>query len=696
MTRITVSALVSAVALGAHPFRAGGQTAGRTGTAEATTTAPLRSERAGGWNDPAVLALVRRARVRRHATGVDTSFRSYSARARGYVYFFFDRRDSDQRTLVKADQVALEVYWKAPNHTKQRIVGLRDRKVLPTSIRYHLDHLTVVQDDFADLIRIGDGDEVAAVLHPIGPNSEAYYDFRLADSLSVRYGGNTDEVRVYEVQVRPKDLDGPGFLGSVYLDRATAAIVRMTFTFTPASYVDPYLDHIRISLDNSRWLGRYWLPYRQEIEIRREIPQLDFLAGGVIRGKFEIGGYTFNQDLPDALFAGRRVSTVAPEARKNFPFEKGLFDEVEEEGLNPSPSLEAIQAEVMEVVRQRYLSGLSRARASLGSFSDVLRYDRAEGLFLGAGISALPSEDVMVRVRAGYRFDRSDVFWKVTATGGTERITPRLEIVWNELRDLGPYPGASGAVNTLGALFASQDFIDPFFARGVRLTFSAPHTEGPSLTTTLTWERHRSAENVLSGPQEPSGFRPVRPVDEGILGSVSATLASPGPWGSSTTLSGEWGRFETHNFATLLGKAEWSREELGGGWGARADLSGGVASAGTPVQRLFLLGGRNTLPGHGYREFVGDGFWLARAEGSHPLLQPWVGLRAFAALGRTYLSRHAVPTGWRTTPSDGIRASVGLGLTLAWDVLRLDLGRGLNGGDWELTFSVDARFHPWL
>ncbi len=575
-------------------------------------------------------------------------------------------------------------------------MGLRDRKVLPTTIRYHLDHLTVVQDDFADLIRMGDGDEVAAVLHPIGPNSEAYYDFRLADSLSVRYGGNADEVRVYEVQVRPKNLDRPGFLGSVYLDRSTAAIVRMTFTFTPASYVDPYLDHIRISLDNSRWLGRYWLPYRQEVEIRREIPQLDFLAGGVIRGKFEINGYTFNQDLPDALFAGRRVSTVAPEARKNFPFEKGLFDEVEAEGLDPSPSLQEIQTRVMEVVRQRYLSGLSRARASFGPLSEVLRYDRAEGLYLGAGLSTLASEDVMVHVRGGYRFDRRDAFWKLTATGGPTRLTPTLDIAWNELRDLGPYPGASGAVNTLGALLDSQDFIDPYFARGVQLTFAAPHTGNRSLTATLTWERHLSARNVLSGGAGAGGFRPVRPVDEGILGSVSATLTSAGPWGSVTTLSGEWGRFETHDFATLLGKAVWSRDQPDGRWRLRADLSGGIASTGAPVQKLFLLGGRGTLPGHGYREFLGDGFWLARAEGSHPLLQPWVGLRAFAALGQTYLAHHAIPTGWRATPSDGLRASVGLGLSLAWDVLRLDLGRGVRGGDWELTFSVDARFHPWL
>ena len=59
--------------------------------------------------------------------------------------------------------------------TRQRIVGMRDQKVLPTNIKYHLDHLTVVQDDFGDVIRIGDGDEVSTVLHPACANVARYH-----------------------------------------------------------------------------------------------------------------------------------------------------------------------------------------------------------------------------------------------------------------------------------------------------------------------------------------------------------------------------------------------------------------------------------------------------------------------------------------------------------------------------------------
>jgi hypothetical protein len=112
---------------------------------------------------------------------------------------------------------------------------------------------------------------------------------------------------------------------------------------------------------------------------------------------------------------------------------------------------------------------------------------------------------------------------------------------------------------------------------------------------------------------------------------------------------------------------------------------------------MFLLGGRGTLPGYPFRSFVGDGFGLVRAVGTLPLLPPWVGLRALASLGYTHLtSSRTLPPGWDAHDTDGLRPSVGVGLSLAWDVLRLDLGRGLRGGDWELSFSVDPRFAPWL
>lgn len=652
--------------------------------------AALSAQDAEAWNDTRVLELVRRARLERRSTLVDTAFQSYQAEARGYVYFFIDRPDSEERTLVKADQIALEVFWRAPSETQQRIVGLRDEKVLPTNIHYHLDHLTVVQDDFGDRIRLGDGDEVAAVIHPMAPGGPAIYDYLLADSLTLRYGGAGDEVRVYDIRVRPKDPARPGFIGSVFVDRAQAAIVRMSFTFTPASYVDPYLDYIRISLDNSLWMGRYWLPYRQEAELRRELPQLDFLAGSIIRGRFEIGGYDFDADIPGATFVGTGVTAVPQAQREAFPFEQGLFEHLAEEGLAPRPSLEEVRAQAQRVLMDRALSGLSPRRLHLRSFSDGIRYNRAEGVYLGAGIHVRPRPDAQVRVSGGYAVGRKKPAVLLSVTSRPEPVVPVFEAYWDELRDVGFLPGAAPVVRSFGALLADEDYLDPYFARGMRLTLRGPNPGmGPELT--FRWERHASAMNILS-----SGFRPVRAVSDDFLGAIHGRVPFDLPASGRGAMTGTWGRLGDHAFATAVVEGSWRLDNPGRAWRARADVTAGAGTRHTPPQMLFLLGGHGSVPGYGYRSFVGRRFWMARVEGTRPLLHPWVGLRAFAALGATQLAGAATPSDWDAHDSQGLRAAVGAGLSLGWDVLRLDVARGLNDGRWDVIFAVDPRFHPWL
>ena len=125
-------------------------------------------------------------------------------------------------------------------------------------------------------------------------------------------------------------------------------------------------------------------------------------------------------------------------------------------------------------------------------------------------------------------------------------------------------------------------------------------------------------------------------------------------------------------------------------------VSAGLVTDEAPAQALFLLGGRETLPGYGYRDFVGNRFWLMRADGTFPLRSPWVSLHIFGGMGATYLDARDVPTEWQARDSDGLRATVGAGLAFGWDVLRFDVGRGLRDGKWELIFSVVPRFRAWL
>src|SRR4051812_13057745 len=158
------------------------------------------------WNDPRSRALVEGATQRRAEQLADTALRDYQATAHGYVLFLAQLGEGFRTPpkVVKSDELENEVYWKAPGLSKQRIVARRDTLLLPTDIAYHTDHLGIVPNNFADIIRIGDGgDEVADVPHPLSFIGLREYDFALADSFSI--GSGPKRIRVYEVKVRPKD-----------------------------------------------------------------------------------------------------------------------------------------------------------------------------------------------------------------------------------------------------------------------------------------------------------------------------------------------------------------------------------------------------------------------------------------------------------------------------------------------------------
>ena len=101
------------------------------------------------------------------------------------------------------------------------------------------------------------------------------------------------------------------------------------------------------------------------------------------------------------------------------------------------------------------------------------------------------------------------------------------------------------------------------------------------------------------------------------------------------------GSFEGEFFARPVAEAALHRRGADLRTAARLRAAGGIVLGSPASQHLFLLGGRETLPGYGYRSFSGDVFALTDLEVNRSIAAPWLGLRLLAAAGWT---------GWRDGP----------------------------------------------
>ncbi len=651
-------------------------------------------------DDPAVLTLVRKAQELRQSPQALAAV-AYRLGAEGHIYFYLDRDDGGASIPMRVDQVAVDLYQDPLGRRRQVIRGLRKRELLLVKdFHYYIDRLTAVQNGFGDMISIGEGRDVRDVPHPLGSNGEQVYRYQIVDSIRLTVPSLASPLRVYEVEVQPRNRDHPGFVGSVFIEAETGALVRMVFSFTPASYVDRRTDRITVRLEHSLWDERWWLPYRQVVDVRREMPELDLPVGSVIRATLEVLDYEFNPVVAPEFFA-RPTFPLRPVygAADSTVFRDGLMDGMAEQGLSPV-NLAAIEAEARRVAQARLVSGLPRVRVYADRFSSVVRANRAEGVFVGLGASYVPGEAARFDFLPGYATADGAFAGRVRGQWMVgEAATATVSLHGHQLRDAEPFAGASGAVNTASVLLRNYDYSDPWFATGASVSLATAIGNATSVTVSAAWEE-MSAATTPAAFGSPQPRRPLRPVQEGAFAEASGELARRwqglGPWTGEAALTATAGAWDgaanatvTARFAAGAANSDYSRR-------ASLALDAGAAWGSLPYQRHFLLGGRGTLPGHPYRAYGGRRFVLARAEAGMALVPGWLSARVLAGAGAVGATPPALAEDWQIGATAGLLGYAGAGLGVVHDIVRIDGLWGLPGGAFEVVVSLDPRLRPYL
>jgi hypothetical protein len=406
--------------------------------------------------------------------------------------------------------------------------------------------------------------------------------------------------------------------------------------------------------------------------------------------------------VEDSLVAGPLLAVPADGVGDTARFRSGLLDAMAEEGLEPwdAARLEGARKEAMRRVAAR---GLPPVRPWVPGVSALVRANRAEGWYAGGGVVVDVGGRASLRTTAGYRWGPSHPAFASRFEWRTSEGSVALQVRVDEARDLGLAPTAAGAVNTLGLLLSDTDWRDLFYVRGIEASFRSGGMQGRRLQAGLRVENHRSARLRWGGANGEGAMRPVRAVDEGTLAEgwirvESADAAPTAGLGSEHDLSFGAGVLGGRRWSRAHGRLRLSyrdpalREVVG------LQVEAGASGGSVPAQRWFLLGGRGSLPGFAYRGFAGRAFFLARLEGTRDVVPGWLGLRALGALGATGRTPESLPPGWEGVGGTaGLRASLGLGVALVGNALRLDLAHGLGpGGIWELVVSLDPGLGPFL
>jgi hypothetical protein len=667
------------------------------------------------WNDARTRALVERATARRAAQLADTALVDYQAAAHGYLTFLAQVGEgfTEPPKIVKADELALEVYWRSPDLSKQRIVGRRDTLLLPTDINYHRDHLGIVQNNFPNIMRLGDGDEVRDVPHPLSSRGLEAYDYAISDSLRIRLPDRA--IDVLEVRVRPKNDRVPAAVGAVYIDREQATVVRMAFSFTRAALIDKQLEDVSIVLENALIENRFWLPRRQEIEIRRTGSWLDYPARGIIRGRWEICCYQVNKGFSPAQFAGPEI-VQAPRSELRAHVWKGkILDSLPPDvRAVTDEDVRRVQEEARSLVRASALARTRETALTAQSISEFARVNRVEGLAVGLGVGRRFGAGISSRVSGRFGFDDHEAKGEFVL-GWQRADASGLQLrLFRSFGDAGDEAETSLVRNTIAAQEFGSDYTDPYDTRGGSLTIDLGNRAGGRWRLSGGYEWQAGLEvhaTPASGQYEPTiaawklhGPRAAvsfeRPTALSLGGfevrvtgeahAARATLDVPGLEGEKTAFSRGW--LGVQGERPVGSSRVVSRTSIGGAVGP--DL---------PTQEFVYLGGPTTAPGYEFHELVGRFGVSQRLEARLAIPFPALPLGRYGNTGQSATLAPFAHTAYVTRveaarPGSGQRGAgwypaLGVGVLTVFDLLRFDVAKGLRDGRW--AFSVDVIRDFW-
>ena len=561
-------------------------------------------------------------------------------------------------------------------------------------------------------------------LGPTAVDAFDYYSFRLERTRQMA-GTN-----VFEIKMIPKSRLRPLFHGTITILEDRYSVIGVDVVPNEAFNI-PMLSEldVRYKQQFSQFLDRFWMPVdiRTTGSVQIGITGINF-PRFVFESATAITDYQLNGEIPDSIFQKPR-RTEMPSAKKT----DSLFWAANEaipltsEEKNAYQKLDSTQTLEKQFKPSGPLMALGEASASSLKYVDI-RYNRVEGLFLGA---SLDRDSLLGRVRlfGGLGRGLSDARYKWTAGAevfldSTKRYSFGAEFFDNiaNIPDENFYPTLAVGMT---ALLAKNDYRDYYYSQGWRLFVQTRPARrlriGGGLMSEHTEVAWKSTDFSLFYRDDQ--FRPNVAIQNGTINSISLKVRygqEPVPLNlvhvdgaevevqhANSALGSDF------DFTRLIVRADYrfttSLRSLFLPPALQVKLLAGFSNGSLPTQRMFALDSRyasfevlGALRGAGIREFGGDQFMLLAVEHNFRNI-PWLALDipflyknsveliTYGTVAQSWMMNNSYTP--FTNPTNGWYAEAGVGISRLFGLLRVNFTyRFTQPEQFLVSFSIAQLF----
>ncbi len=583
------------------------------------------------------------------------------------------------------------------------------------------------------------------IIHPLANGAEAYYTYATGDSVSFQLpGGRTIQLR--ELVVRPREPKWNVALGSLWFDIGSSRLVRAVFRLAepmdiwgiaeedsddpsdkPPRWVKAMISPLTakvnaITVEYGLHEGRFWMPRLQGLEgeaqagfmhvpFKMEQSFKYASVNGSVPPIPQIAAIDTAQDSTSRAFRRARRREACKDMTNNrsrittryegslsvimqVPCDttvlahspelpKSIYDDGDQ--IFGTAERDALVAEALTLGAQ---PGFVPQRPVFTYGLGLTRYNRVEGL--STAIAARQSLGGGYTAHALARIGIADLSpnGEVSLSRSNGRSTIGLG-VYRRLSSANDFADPFTFGSSLSALLFGRD--DGYYYRSLGVEFTGARDDSASGTWRLFAEHNGDARKKtdfsLAKAFGGKGFTDnIDATNGNVIGLALERHASHGldPHGLRTfgriALEGAAGDFD---YSRAMAEATVSHG-LGRRFDGAITVGGGTSGGSVPVQRLWYLGGTQTVRGQRAGSAIGDAYWMTRAE-----------------LGSSFVGARPVifgDLGWAGSRSDWKNpgrplSGVGVGASFMDGLVRFDVARGIYPEKKiRANFYAEARF----